>query len=40
MEAASHAMASTPGPVVDPQRGANLQSEDTMATAARGEGVR
>ena len=33
MEAASHAMASTPGPTVDPQRGANLQSEDTMATA-------
>jgi penicillin-binding protein 1A len=33
MEAASHAMASTPAPTVDPQRGANLQSEDTMATA-------
>jgi penicillin-binding protein 1A len=33
MEAASHAMASTPGPTVDPQRGADLQSEDTMATA-------
>jgi penicillin-binding protein 1A len=36
MEAASRAMASTPGPAVDPQRGAGLRSEDAMATAARG----
>jgi penicillin-binding protein 1A len=40
MEAASRAMASTPDPAVDPQRGARLQSEDTMATAAGGERVR
>jgi penicillin-binding protein 1A len=40
MEAASRAMASTPGPSIDPQRGASLQSEDAMATAAGGERVR
>jgi penicillin-binding protein 1A len=40
MEAASHAMASTPSPTVEPQRGANLPSEDALATAASGEGVR
>ncbi|HXW28960.1 MAG TPA: PBP1A family penicillin-binding protein [Xanthobacteraceae bacterium] len=40
MEAASHAMASTPSPTVEPQRGAHLQSEDALATAASGEGVR
>jgi penicillin-binding protein 1A len=40
MEAASHAMAATPSPAVEPQRGANLPSEDALATAASGEGVR
>jgi penicillin-binding protein 1A len=40
MEAASRAMASAPGQTIDPQRGANLQSEDAMATAAGGERVR
>jgi penicillin-binding protein 1A len=40
MEAASHAMASTPGPTVGPQRGANLPSVDALATTASGEGVR
>jgi penicillin-binding protein 1A len=40
MEAASHAMASTPSPTVEPQRGAKLPSEDALATAASGEGVR
>jgi len=40
MEAASRAMASTPGPSIDPQRGASLQSEDAIATAGGGERVR
>jgi penicillin-binding protein 1A len=40
MEAASRAMASTPGASIDPQRGASLQSEDAMATAGGGERVR
>jgi penicillin-binding protein 1A len=40
MEAASHAMASTPSPTVEPQRGASLPSEDALATAASGEGAR
>jgi penicillin-binding protein 1A len=38
MEAASRAMA--PGASIDPQRGASLQSDDAMATAAGGGRVR